>query len=68
MSKSLKHIKPIAIEIPNNQVVINKKTFEAIVTHLNLLTDTVNSLISNQDISEKNIQTLAKSLETIIGG
>lgn len=63
----IKRVIPLVTELPGNQVVITKKSFKDLVKHINLLTDTVNSLIAHQEVSEDNIKKLAKSIETLGG-
>lgn len=63
----IKRVIPLITELPGNQVVMTKKSFKDLVKHINLLTDTVNSLIAHQEVSEDNIKKLAKSIETLGG-
>lgn len=63
----IKRVIPLVTELPGNQVVMTKKSFKDLVKHINLLTDTVNSLIAHQEVSEDNIKKLAKSIETLGG-
>lgn len=65
--KPIKHINPIVTEMGGNRVILSKSVFNDIIKQINLLTDTVNSLITHQEVSEDNIKKLAKSIETLGG-
>lgn len=63
----LTHVSPLVTKISLNQVTVSKDSFDALIKHINILTDTVNELIDHGKVSDENIKKLAKSIE-IIGG